>query len=165
MADTFVLVSMTATNGELPQTISYAEDLYPIMDSSKASCYGSSERGPTLRAMLRTTLAYYKTEHLGYLITKSAKLNSSEVELASASICSLIEDIRKKPAQLISLHEQPDWSDDDIVDALDFAGDEFVISEWGGEDLPYMVKFLKSHLRVLETAKMHNEIVLHACSE
>lgn len=152
MADYYVSVTMALPKDEVPERLECLEDLTAIYKDGQALI--SYSRKNWLICAVEVCATHYGFPRLAYLSQATSLLGPTEAGLAAQDLGNLLEAIGANPAALSEQLGQNAWPDQEIRAML-----QADASPWGplvesddGDELPYLVSFLVSHLALLRYA-------------
>jgi len=161
MANTTSFLTIPLPVDRVPATMSSLLDVTALFDPETS--FGGESRRDAVGWMVGRVVDDYGLAHLGYLNALASALSPPQIEAAIADLQSILQRWRDDPREPLRItgHDWPDAAD--IPALLDEPASLWPDTE-DGEDVPYLIAFLKGHLRVLLAAREQGLRVLHARS-
>jgi hypothetical protein len=161
MANTTSYLTIPLSPDRVPATMSSLLDVTALFDPETS--LGGASRRDALGAMMRRVVDDQGLAHLDYLDAPASALPPPRIDAAIADLRRLLQRWRDDPREPLRItgHDWPDAAD--IPALLDEPASLWPDTE-DGDDVPYLIAFLKGHLQVLEAAREQGLWVVHARS-
>ena len=145
----------------VPATMSSLQDVTALFDPETS--FGGASRRDAIGWMTGRVVADYGLAHLGHLAAAASALSPSQVDDAIVDVQAILARWRDDPREPLRItgHDWPDAAD--IRALLEEPASLWPDTE-EGEDVPYLIAFLKGHLHVLLAAREQGLWVVHARS-
>ena len=157
-------ITIPLPKDEVPQQFESLLDLTSLYKVGEA--LDTYSRRNWLSYAVQECASRYGLKGLSYLSRQAVVLSPKESESAATGLSNLLLAIAQDPSSLPALLEQDAWSNEEIHTML-----QADASPWGplyesddGDELPYLLSFLKCQMALLRYASSHGLHVAYAQS-